>query len=60
MVHNREKGLECEVCLEEMRYEHMSEFKYLGCVFGESATDEVECGRKVASGKRVACGIRCS
>ena len=43
-----------------MRYEHMSEFKYLGCVFGESATDEVECGRKVASGKRVACGIRCS
>ena len=40
-----------------MRLEHVSEFKYLGCVLGESCTDEAECRRKVAS-KRVARAIR--
>ena len=37
--------------------EHVSEFKYLGCVMDESGTDGVECSRKVASGKRVAGAI---
>ena len=41
-----------------MRLEHVSEFKYLGCVLDESCTDEAKCRRKVASGRRVAGGIR--
>ena len=36
-----------------MRLEHVSELKYLGFVFDESDTDEAECRRKVASGRRV-------
>ena len=38
--------------------EHVSEFKYLGCVLDESGTDGAECSRKVASGRRVAGAIR--
>ena len=38
--------------------EHVSKFKYLGCVLDESGTDETECSRKVASGRRVAGAIR--
>ena len=38
--------------------EHVSEFKYLGCVLDESSTDEAECHRKVESGRRVAGAIR--
>ena len=38
--------------------EYVSEFKYLGCDLDESGTDEVECRRKVASGRRVAGAIR--
>ena len=30
--------------------EHVSEFKYLGCVLDESGTDGAECSRKVARG----------
>ena len=30
----------------------------MGCVLEESDTDEAECNRKVASGRRVACAIR--
>ena len=30
MVLGREEGLECEACVEGMRLEHVSEFKYLG------------------------------
>ena len=41
------------ICLE-----HVSEFKYFGCVLYESSTDEAECSRKVASGRRVAGAIR--
>ena len=33
------------VCLE-----HLSEFKYLGCVLDEAGTKMSECSRKVASG----------
>ena len=52
------EGLECEVCVDGIRLEHISEFKYLGCVLDESGTDEAECSRKVASGKKVAGAIR--
>ena len=46
--------MECEVCVDGVRLEHVSEFKYLGGVLDKSDTDEAECSRKVASGKRVA------
>ena len=38
--------------------EHVSEFKYLGCVLDESGTDGAECNRKVVNGRRVAGSIR--
>ena len=41
-----------------MWLEKVSEFKYLGCVLDESGSDEEECSRKVASGRRVAGTIR--
>ena len=41
-----------------IRLEHVSEFKYLGCVLGESGTDEAECSMKVANRRRVAGSIR--
>ena len=47
-----------EVCVDEISWEYVSEFKYLGCVLNESGTDEAECSRKVASGRRVAGAIR--
>ena len=34
MVLNGEEGLEREVCVDGMRLEHMSKFKYLGFYFG--------------------------
>ena len=34
MMLGGEERLEHEVCVEGMRLEHVSEFKYLGCVFG--------------------------
>ena len=37
-----EGGLECEICVEEMRLEHVLEFKYLRYVLNESGTDEAE------------------
>ena len=37
-----------------IRLKDVSEFKYLGCILNESGTDEAECLRKVASGRRVA------
>ena len=58
MVLGGEEGSECEVCIDGIRSEHVSEFKYLGCVLGESGADEAECGRNRASGKRVAGAIR--
>ena len=41
-----------------IRLEHVSEFKYLGCVLNESGTDEGEYSKKVASGRRVTGAIR--
>ena len=29
-----------------IRSEHVSEVKYLGCVFDESGTDDTDCGKK--------------
>ena len=36
----------------------LSEFKYLECILDKSGTDESECSRKGASGRRVAGAIR--
>ena len=47
MMLSGEEGLECEVCMDGMQLEHVSEFKYLGCVLDESDTDETKCRRKV-------------
>ena len=52
-----EKGLECEVYVDGIRLEHVSEFKYFGCVLDELGTDGAECSRKVASERRVAGAI---
>ena len=58
MVLNGEEGLECEVHVDGIRLEHISKFKYLGCVLEESVKDGAKCSRKVASGRRVAGVIR--
>ena len=52
------EGLVCEVHVDWIRLEHISEFKYLGYVLDESGTDRAECSRKVASGRRVVGAIR--
>ena len=54
MVLNGEKGLECEIHVDGIRLEHVSEFKNLRYVLDESGTDGAECSRKVSSGRRVA------
>ena len=41
MVLNGEDGLECDVSVDGIRLDRVSEFKYLGCVLDESGTDEV-------------------
>ena len=58
MMMNGEERLECEIRVIGMQLEHASEFKYLGCVLNESSTDEAECRRKLAKGKRVGGAIR--
>ena len=58
MALNREEGLEFEVYVNRIHLEHVSEFKYLGCILGESATDGGECSGKVACGRKVAGAIR--
>ena len=46
--------MKCKVCIDGMRLEHVSEFKYLGCVLDQSGTDKyLISSRKVASGKEV-------
>ena len=47
--------MECEVCIDGMRLELVSEFKMFS---DKSGTDEVERRRKEASGRRVAGAIR--
>ena len=58
MIMNREEGLECEVHVDGVHLEHVSEFKYLGCVLDEAGTDGAECIRKVANERRMAGAIR--
>ena len=58
MVLNGEEGLECQVHVDVIRLEHVSQFKYLRCVLDESDTDAAEFSRKVASGRRVVGAIR--
>ena len=43
MVLKGEEGLECEVHVDGNHLEHVSKFKYLGCVFDEASTDWAEC-----------------
>ena len=38
--------------------EHVTKFKYLGCVLDESGTDGAECSRKGVNGRRVADAIK--
>ena len=55
MLLGGEKGIEREICVNGYVYkDHVSEFKYLGCLLDDSGTDEAECSRKVAIGRRVA------
>ena len=39
MVLNGEEELECEVYVDGIHLDHVSEFKYLGCVLDESGTN---------------------
>ena len=48
-----EEGLECEVCIDGIRLELVSEFKYLGYVLDESGTDEAGCGRRRVAGAEI-------
>ena len=58
MVMNGEEGLECEVHVDGVRLENVSEFKYLGGVLDEASTDGAACSRKVASMRTMAGAIR--
>ena len=49
MILNGEDGLECEVSVDGVRLDCVSEFKYLRCVFDKSGIGEDECNRKVVS-----------
>ena len=50
--------MECSVCVDGIRLEHVSEFKYLSCVLDQSGIVEAECSRKVVSGRSVTGAIR--
>ena len=58
IILNGEEGQKCEVHVDGIRLNHVSKFKYLGCVLNESFTDGAGCNRKVESGRRVECAIR--
>ena len=51
MVLNGEEKLGCEVHVDGIRLEHVSEFKYLECVLNETRTGGTECSEKLASGR---------
>ena len=54
MVLGWEEGLEwCEVYIDRISLEHVSEFKYLLCVLDDSGTNELEGSRRVVSGRRL-------
>ena len=56
MVVNGEEGLKCEVHVDGIHLEYVSEFKYLVCVLDKSGTDGEECS--VGRRRRVAGPIR--
>ena len=58
MILNREEGLEYKVYVDGICLEHVTEFKYLGCVWDKSGRDGAECSRKMVSGRRVSGAIR--
>ena len=58
MVLNGEEEFECEVYVDGVRLDHISEFKYLGYVLEKSGSEGAECSRKGASGRRVAGALR--
>ena len=58
MVLGVEYRLKCKVYVDGICLEHISEFKYLGCVLGESVTDKAECRKKMASWRREKGAIR--
>ena len=49
---------ECEFCIDGIRLEYVSEFKYFECILDVSSTNEVGSSRKVSSERRVAVAIR--
>ena len=49
---NEEKGLEHEVHVDGISLEHVSEFKYLGCVLDKAGRDGAECSGKWEEGCR--------
>ena len=57
-VMNGEEGWECEVHVDGVRIDHVSEFKYLGYVLNETGTDGIACSRQVASRRRLVGAIR--
>ena len=53
-----EEGLGCEIRVDEVQLKQVSEFKYFGCVLGESDTDGAECRSKGVSGRNVGGAFR--
>ena len=49
---NGKERLECEIYVDGIHLEHVSEFKYLECVLDEYGTDEAKCSRRVAGAIR--------
>ena len=58
MVLGGKEGLKLEVFVCGTHLEHVLEFEYLGCILDKLGTDEAECSKEVASGRRVAGAIR--
>ena len=58
MILVRKEGLECEVYVGGIHLEHVSEFKYLGCVLEKNQLGMRKYSRKVMSGKRFASAFR--
>ena len=51
--------MEYEICVDGVQLEHVSEFKYFGCVLDKSGTDEAVCCKNVVRRRRrVASDIR--
>ena len=50
--------MECKVHVDEVRLEHVSEYKYLGCVLDKAGTDGAERSMMVIIGRRVTGAIR--